>query len=121
MSADWCTIFREPDHLNVHLENGERFVLTVLTEQSYASEVKVGERIICWLGRRGFILNVLREKLLLEDKAYDSVKFFELLKNVSLEPYIKVKETFRRGIKSEVRLRTKRFIDLLNCLKHPLS
>ncbi len=96
--------------LSVHLESGKRFVLTVLPEQSYASEVKVGEKIICWLGRRGFILNVLRGKPLLGDKAYDSVKFIELLENVGLEPYIKVKETFRKGIKSEVRLRAKRFI-----------
>ena len=89
--------------MSVYLENGKRFVLTVLPEQSYASEVKAGEKIIRWLGCRGFILNVLKGKPFLGDKAYDSVRFIELLENIGLEPYIKVKETFRKGIKSEVR------------------
>ena len=46
--------------LSVHLESGKRFILTTLTEQSYAPEVKAGEKMIRWLGCRGFILNVLK-------------------------------------------------------------
>ena len=82
-----------------------------MPEQSYTSEVKAGERIIRWLGCRGFILNVLKGKSFLGDKAYDSVRFIELLENIGLESYIKIKETFRKGIKSEVRLRAKRLIE----------
>ena len=97
--------------LSVHLENGKRFVLP---ERIYASEVKYGKKIIRWLGCRGFILNVLRGKPLLGDKAYDSVKFIELLENIGFEPYIKVKETFRKSIRSEVRLRAKKLIESNN-------
>ena len=100
--------------LSVHLESGKRFVLTVLLGQSYAYEVKSGEEIVRWLGSRGFTLNVLRGKPFLGDKAYDSVRFIELLENIGFEPYIKIKETFRKSIKSEVRLRAKRFVESNN-------
>jgi hypothetical protein len=97
--------------LSVHLESGKRFVLTVLPERSYASEVKVGEKIVHWLSCRGFILNVLKGKPFLGDKAYDSISFIELLERIGFKPYIKVKETFRKGVRSEVRLRAKRLVE----------
>ncbi len=65
--------------LSVHLENGKGFVLTVFPERSYSSEVKVGERIIHRLLERGFVLRVLQNKPLLANKAYDSVRFIELV------------------------------------------
>jgi len=97
--------------LSVHLKNGKRFVLTVVPEGSYASEVKAGERIICWFSGRGFIKRALEGKPLLGDKAYDSVRFIELVEGAGLLPYIKVKETFRKGIKSEVRRRVKERVE----------
>lgn len=97
--------------LSVHLRNGKRFVLTVASEGSYASEVKVGERIICWFSERGFIKRALEGKPLLGDKAYDSVRFMELVEGAGLLAYIKVKETFRKGIKSEVRRRAKERVE----------
>ncbi len=97
--------------LSVHLDNGKRFVLTLIPGSSYASEVKAGERIIRWFSERGFIRRVLRNKPLLGDKAYDSVKFIELITFAGLKPYIKVKESFRKSVKSEVRLEAKRLVE----------
>jgi len=97
--------------LSAHLENGKRFVLTVVPEQSYASEVKIGERIIGWLSERGFTWRALRGKPLLGDKAYDSVRFLELVEVAGLKPYVKVKETFRKSVKSKARLRAKRLVE----------
>jgi len=97
--------------LSVHLENGKRFILTVFPERSYSSEVKVGERIIHWLLERGFILRVLRNKPLLVDKAYDSVRFIELVSYAGLKPYIKVKESLRKSVRSESRCLAKRLVE----------
>jgi len=97
--------------MSVHLENGERFVLTVIPDRSYASEVKVVKRIFHWLCERGFIRRVLEGKLFLGDKAYDSKKSIEVVDSVGLKPYIKVRETFRGGIRSEERLRAKELVE----------
>ncbi len=97
--------------LSVHLGSDKRFVLMVLPELSYASEVKAGKKIIRWLGHRGFILNVLKGEPFLGDKVYDSIGFIELLKRVGFRPYVKVKETFRKNVKPEVRLRAKRLTE----------
>ena len=35
------------------------------------------------------------------DKAYGSKKFIELVLSARLKPYVKVRESFRRGIRSE--------------------
>jgi len=97
--------------LSVHLENGKRFVLTAIPDRGYVSEVKVGERIIGWFYERGFTCRVLRGKPLLGDKAYDSVKFIGLVEVAGLKPYVKVRETFRKSVKSRVRLRAKRLVE----------
>jgi len=66
--------------MSVHLENGKRFVLTVIPERSYASEVKVAERVFYWLCKRGFVRKVLKDKPFLVDKAYDSKGLLNLLR-----------------------------------------
>ena len=97
--------------VSVHLRSGKRFVLTALPGRSYASEVKLGSKILSWLGERGFIRRVLRGKALLGDKAYDSHEFIELVLSVGLKPYVKVRESFRRGVRSEIRLMCKRLLE----------
>ena len=62
--------------MSVHLENGKRFVLTVIPELGYASEVKVAEGTFHWLCKRGFIRKVLKGKSFLVDKACDSEKVY---------------------------------------------
>ena len=95
--------------LSVHLENGKRFILTALSDKSYASEVKLGEQILRWLNERGFTLRVLKGKTFLGDKAYDSIEFIEEVVLAGLIPYIKVKETV--GIKSKLRLKCKKLVE----------
>ncbi|ADY73946.1 transposase IS4 family protein [Desulfurobacterium thermolithotrophum DSM 11699] len=97
--------------LSVHLKDGKRFILTALPGESYASEVKLGEKIVRWLNERGFIWRALKGKPFLGDKAYDSIKFIELVLLVGLKPYIKVRETLRKGIKSEIRLKCKELLE----------
>ena len=53
----------------------------------------------------------LKGKLFWGDKAYDSVKFIELVLLTGLKPYIKIKETARVGIKSEIRLKCKELLE----------
>jgi len=97
--------------LSVHLKNGKRFILTALPGESYASEVKLGEKIVRWLNERGFIWRALKGKPFLGDKAYDSVKFIELVLLAGLKPYIKIRETARMGIRSEIRLKCKELLE----------
>ena len=72
--------------LSIHLKNGKRFILTALPGESYASEVKLGEKIVRWLNERGFMWRALKGKPFLGDKAYDSVKFMELVLLAGLKP-----------------------------------
>ncbi len=59
--------------LSVHLRNGKKFVLSALPGESYASEVKLGNKLLCWLSDRGFVLKALKGKPLLGDKATRSL------------------------------------------------
>ena len=93
--------------LSVHLRSGKRFVLTALPGESYASEVKLGNKLLYWLSDREFVLKALKDKPLLGDKAYDSKEFIGLVLSSGLLSYIKVKESFRKRVKSELRLRCK--------------
>jgi hypothetical protein len=97
--------------LSVHLKNGKRFILTALPGESYASEVKLGKQILKWLNERGFTLRALKGKPFLGDKAYDSIEFIEDVVLAELNPYIKVKETVRKGIRSEIRLKCKELVE----------
>jgi len=97
--------------LSVHLRNGKRFILTALSGESYASEVKLGNKLFYWLSSRGFVLKALKGKPLLGDKAYDSEEFIGLVLSSGLLPYIKVKESFRRRVKSELRLKCKELVE----------
>ncbi len=45
------------------------------------------------------------------DKAYDSVRFIELVTSTGLKPYVKVKESSRKSVRSEVRLKAKRVVE----------
>ncbi len=96
--------------LSVHLKNGKRFILRVAAGGSYASEVKLGREILKWIVSDGFIREVLRNKPFLGDKAYDSIEFIKELVNLGFRPYIRVRETFRKGIKSGIRKLCKELI-----------
>jgi len=52
----------------------------------------------------------LKGSLLLGDKAYDSRKFIEFVLLAGLKLYVKVRESFRSEIRSEVRLKCKELL-----------
>ena len=97
--------------LSVHLKNGKRFILTGVSGESYASEVKLGRKILGWILSESFTRRVLKDRPFLGDKAYDSIEFIEKLLLLGVKPYIKIKETFRKGIKSEVRKMCKELVE----------
>ncbi len=45
------------------------------------------------------------------DKGYDSVRVIERVLEMGLEPYIKIRESFRHGVKDELRLLSKRNVE----------
>jgi len=52
----------------------------------------------------------LRGSPLLGDKTYNSKKFIELVLSAGLKAYIRLRERFRRKIRSEVRLKCKELL-----------
>ncbi len=53
----------------------------------------------------------LSGSLFIADKGYDSVKVIERVLEMGLEPYIKIRESFRHGVKDELRLLSKRNVE----------
>jgi len=72
------------------MRNGKRFVL-ICSIKAMIRKSSLGE----------FIRKALRGSLLLGDKAYGSKKFIELVLSARLKSYVKVRESFRREIRSE--------------------
>jgi len=70
--------------------------------RDYSSEVSLAEEVFNFVFHSNTFRCYLKGKPVLEDKAYDSERFIRELLSLGLKPYIKVRESFRKGIVSSV-------------------
>lgn len=82
--------------------SGRRVVVTAETGSSYASEVKLFIKALDDIEPASF-----QGVHLIADKCYDSVEIIRKLRKLKIRPAIRVKETFRKGIKHPLRKRSK--------------
>ena len=82
--------------------SGRRIVLAAETGESYASKVKL-------------LLEALKEvdstafngAYLIADRCYDSVEVMEKLRKLKINPAIRIKETFRKGVRHPLKKESK--------------
>ncbi len=82
--------------------SGKRIVLTAGTGGSYASEVKLFMEALDDIESGTF-----QGAHLIADKCYDCIEIMKRLRKLKIRPAIRVKETFRKGIRHSLRKRSK--------------
>jgi len=78
--------------------SGRRIIITAEAGGPYASEVKLLVNALKEADR-----NMLKAQSFIADRCYDSIEVMEQLVELGIRPAIKVKETFRKGIKHPLR------------------
>ncbi len=82
--------------------SGKRVVLTAETGGSYASEVKLLTEALGDIEPAAF-----QGAHLIADRCYDSIDIIRKLRKLKIRPAIRVKETFRKGVRHPLRKRSK--------------